>query len=149
MAGHPPVGPEVDRLASEIVDTAYHVHRALGPTLREKHYQRFMVHALRNRGHHVDQEVAYALEFEGLRIERALRIDLVVDRSIIVEVKADLRPHSEHEGQVLSYLTHTGLPLALLVNLRARYFRQGVRRYVNATPGVSSPFAEVSPLLDP
>lgn len=139
VASHLPVSDEVEQLAASVVDAAFQLHRALGPTLREAHYQRFLHHALRRRGHTVERELRFPLEYDGLRIENALRIDLVVDASLIVEIKADYRPYHEHESQVLSYLEHTGLPIALLVNFRAPLFRNGVRRYINAHPGVPSP----------
>lgn len=82
----------------------------------------------------------FPLAYAGLRIEGALRLDMLVDGTLIVEVKADHRPAHEHEAQVLSYLRHTDLPLALLVNFRAPRFKNGVRRYIGRNAGEPSEF---------
>ncbi|MEA3200451.1 MAG: hypothetical protein QOE90_1879 [Thermoplasmata archaeon] len=124
--------PETEGTAARVVDACFRLHKALGPSLRERHYAKFLAHSLRRIGHVVQAETRFPLEYEGLRIEGALRTDLIVDRRVLVEVKANTEPFRYAEAQVLSYLRHTGLPLAFLVNFRSPLFRQGIRRYVNA-----------------
>jgi iron complex transport system substrate-binding protein len=131
----PKLDAGTEAIASKVVDAAWRVHQRLGPCLRESHYQRFLHHGLLRDGLKVAREVRFPLSFEGLRIEGALRLDLLVEECVVVEVKASALPLIHHEAQMLSYLRHTGLPIGFVVNFREPMFRASIRRYANSAPG--------------
>lgn len=119
---------EFNDLARRVLDAAFRVHRALGPGLLESVYVKCFVQALRNDGLHVDQEVWLPLEFEGAVFEKCLRMDLLVENQLIVEVKAVETLHAVHVAQTLTYLRLCNLPLGLLINFHVTRLQHGIRR---------------------
>jgi GxxExxY protein len=125
------VDPQAEAVGRAILDAAFRVHNALGPALKEKHYLRCMAHSLEARGHTVVTDLARDVHFEGIVLAGALEPDLVVDDSVIVELKASLAPIEVHDAQLLSYLMHTGITLGYVLNFRVPHMRDGIRRFVN------------------
>ena len=83
-----PLPPETERIAATIVDSAFKVHRTLGPGLLESIYELCLAHELRHRGPSVETQVSLPITYEGLRIEGGLRLDVVVEKLVIIEIKA-------------------------------------------------------------
>lgn len=81
------------------------------------------------------EEVPIDVVFEGLTLERALRLDLVVENAIILEIKASDIALSVWNSQVVSYLYHTGAPLAYLINFRVGRLKNGIRPFINIARG--------------
>jgi GxxExxY protein len=123
-------GAERDPLTNSILGAAIEVHRHLGPGLLESIYEVCLAWELRARGVDVEQQVAVPVIYKGQRLGMAFRVDLVVERSAIVEVKAVDRLHSLTDAQVLTYLKLSGLKTALILNFNVRLLRDGVRRLV-------------------
>lgn len=114
-----------------IIGAALHIHDRLGPGLLETAYRRILVHELRRCGHTVEEEVWVDLTWAGdLVVPRAYRLDLVVDHTVVVEVKATRGTHPVCVRQMLTYLELTGLPVGLLLNFGERRLRDGIRRFV-------------------
>jgi GxxExxY protein len=122
--------PERDPLTSAIIGAAIEVHRNLGPGLLESIYEACLAWELRERGHSVEQQVAVPVTYKGHPLRFAYRVDLVVERSVIVEVKAVDRLHQLTDAQVLTYLKLAGLKTALVLNFNVALLRDGVRRLV-------------------
>ena len=121
-------GAERDPLTGSIIGAAIEVHRHLGPGLLESAYEACLSWELRARGMAVEEQVAVPLTYKDLQLRFAYRLDLVVERSVIVEVKAVERLHPLIDAQVLTYLKLTGLSRALILNFHVEMLRDGVRR---------------------
>jgi len=117
-------------LARQAVDAGLHVHRALGPGLLESAYEACLAHELERRGLAVRRQVALPLEYKGLRVDTAYRLDLIVDDDVIIEVKAVDSLNRLHEAQLLTYLRLSRCHIGLLMNFNAVLFKQGLRRLI-------------------
>ena len=124
-----PPGDQLDRIGREIVDSAYKVHAALGPGLLESVYQTCLQHELGKRGLAVQQQVAIPIVYEGMRLDGGLRLDLVVEHDVIVELKAVERLLPVNEAQILSYLKLSRKRLGYLINFNVPRIKEGIRRF--------------------
>lgn len=118
-------------LSSKIIGAAIEVHRELGPGLLEGVYERCLVLVLKESGLRVEQQVAVPIHFRGHDLGAQLRLDLIVEGRIIVEVKAVESIHDSHLAQTLTYLKMTGCKLGLVMNFGQRLLKDGVERVVN------------------
>lgn len=125
-----PVTEEVNRVAKHVVDAAYAVHSKLGPGLLESVYEVCLAHELRKRGLTVESQLALPIDYDGIRLEAALRLDVLVERSVVVELKAAEALLPVHTAQVLTYLKLTGHRLGLLINFNVPLIRDGINRIV-------------------
>ena len=116
MTQRPELPPELNSISGVIVDAAFKVHSSLGPGLLESVYETCLLHELRSRGLYVATQVPVPIRYNDLLLDGALRLDLVVEDSVIVELKAVELMHPVCEAQLLSYLKLTGKRLGLLIN---------------------------------
>jgi len=121
----------VERVAAIIVDSAVKVHIALGPGLLESVYQKCYVHELGKRGLSVETEVALPIHYDGESVESGLRIDMLVEGSIVVENKSVEKLHPLHEAQLLTYLRLSGRRIGFLLNWNSVLIKDGIKRMVN------------------
>jgi GxxExxY protein len=119
---------KIDRLAERVIGCAIEVHRTMGPGLLESLYRECLLIELASQEIDVDCERIIAVDYKGRPLRTRLRIDLLVDRSLIVELKAvdSLRP--VHSAQVMTYLRLTGHPAGLLINFNEVTLRAGLKR---------------------
>jgi GxxExxY protein len=122
---------DIEEIATQIVDAAIKVHRALGPGLLESAYQRCLAYELRTRGMIVETEVLLPLKYEGIEIDAGYRIDMWVNRSIVVENKTVESLLPIHQAQLLTYLKLTGSKLGFLLNWNVPVMKSGIKRMVN------------------
>ena len=125
-----PIQPATERVAREVIDAAFRVHSALGPGLLEGVYETCLVHELTQRGLRVMRQVAVPIVYDTLRLEAGLRLDLVVDDCVVVELKAVEALLPVNQAQLLSYLRLTGHRLGLLLNFNVPLIRDGIKRMV-------------------
>ncbi len=118
----------VERTAKAIVDSAFKIHKALGPGLLESVYEACLVRELTLRGHSLQRQLIVPIVYEGLRLESGLRLDLVVDDIVIVEIKAVERDAPVFTAQLLSYLRLANKRLGLLINFNVPVIRNGIKR---------------------
>ena len=118
----------IDALTEVVIGAAMAVHTALGPGLLESIYRDALVIELTARGISVQVEVGVPVFYRGQRVRGDLKIDLLVDGRLIVEIKAVDRLHPIFQAQVLSYLKLTGHPAGLLLNFNATTLRAGLKR---------------------
>lgn len=111
-----------------MVDAAYRVHSALGPGLLESVYEVCLAHEIRQRGLSVDRQVSLPVKYDGIEVDAGLRLDLLVESSIVVEVKAVEELLPVHSAQVLTYLKLTGCRLGFLVNFNVPLIKNGIKR---------------------
>ena len=122
---------DLDRLSKEVIGAAIEVHRVLGPGLLESAYEESLAWELTNRGVKVERQVAIPVRYKELRIEDGYRIDLLVNKELILELKSVDSFQPVHTAQMLTYLKMTDCKLGLLLNFRVDAMRKGIRRVVN------------------
>ncbi len=115
-------------VSPRVIRAAIEVHRALGPGLLESAYARCLEMELTLQGLSYQRQLDVPISYKGATLAARYRLDLVVEGSLVVEVKAVERLLPVHEAQALTYLRLTGLPTALLVNFQVPVLRQGLRR---------------------
>ena len=119
-----------DPIAHAIIGAAIEVHRALGPGLLETAYKSCLAYELLQRGLQVECEVSVPLSFKGVQMECGFRLDLLVERQVIVEVKSIERLLPLHAAQVITYLRLTGARQAFLINFNGITLKEGLRSFL-------------------
>ncbi len=119
-------------LSQQIIGAAIEVHRTLGgPGLLESVYEEALAWELQHQGLQCQRQVIVPLTYKGQRLADPLRLDLLVEKLVIVEVKAVAAYNTIFETQALTYLRLTNLRLALVINFGEKYVKDGVHRVVN------------------
>lgn len=122
---------DINIISGQIVDAAMQVHTRLGPGLLESIYERVLAYELEKRGLKVDRQVAIPLRYDNLSFEEGFRADLIVDETVLVELKSVEVLAPVHGKQVLTYLKLTNLRLGLLINFGAAMLKDGIKRIAN------------------
>ncbi len=120
-----------EEISAIVVDAAYHLHRDLGPGLLESVYEAVLARMLEKRVLRVERQKTVAFTFEDMVFNEGLRVDLLVEGTLVVELKSVESFAPVHAKQVLTYLRLLNLPLGLLINFGAATFKEGVKRVVN------------------
>lgn len=120
-----------NEIAKIIVDTAFRIHRDLGPGLFETVYERIMEVELTRRGLNVSRQKPIPIVYAGVHFEAGFRCDLLVEGKVIVEVKSTEVLHPVHRKQVLTYLRFANKRLGLLINFNVGLIKDGIVRLVN------------------
>jgi iron complex transport system substrate-binding protein len=123
--------PSLEELASIAVDCGFHIHKDLGPGLLESVYEAVLAEALSQRGLGVARQQSVPISFRGITLPEAFRADIVIENSLVIEVKSVERNAPVHAKQLLTYLRLMKQPLGLLMNFGCETFRDGVKRVVN------------------
>ncbi|MDY6979090.1 MAG: GxxExxY protein [Pseudomonadota bacterium] len=124
------VSPEVDKVAKDVVDSAFCVHKALGPGLLESVYEACMLYELQKRGMRVERQKSLPVVYDELKIDAGLRLDLLVENEVVVELKAVEAILPVHDSQILSYLKLADKRLGLLINFNVPVIKDGIRRKI-------------------
>ena len=124
-----PLSPELDQLVYDVIGVGMRVHSSLGPGLLESTYTEAFVVELARQGIAYEREVSVQIEYEGRPIKRG-RLDLVIEKQVIVELKTVSQLHSIHSSQMLTYLRATGYPVGIILNCHEQHLRDGIRRHV-------------------
>ncbi len=119
-----------EAVATKIVDAAYAVHKALGPGLLEKIYEVCFCHELTKRGLSYEKQVDIPIEYDGLKFDEGLRLDVLVEGMIICEIKAVDKANPVWEAQLLSYLKLTGKRIGFLINFNVSVVKNGIKRII-------------------
>ena len=122
---------EIDEISSAVVGEAIRIHRELGPGLLESVYEKALKAGLSRRGLHVESQVPVPIKYDGMVIDAAFRLDLLVEGCLVVEVKAVEELTRLHARQVLTYLRLMEQPVGLLLNFSSLTMKEGIRRLVN------------------
>lgn len=112
-------------LGKQIVDIAFHIHKALGPGLLEKVYERCFCYELSKRGIPFTTQRKVPVVYDGLQFEEALRLDILIDNLVIVELKAQENFHPVWEAQLLSYLRLSNKSLGYIINFTVPLIKTG------------------------
>ena len=122
---------EVNRITSVIIDCSIRIHRTVGPGILEKAYFGCVCYELVSAGLKIQSQKEIPLLYRGVQIDCACRADLIVEETLIVEVKAIDALAPIHSRQLLTYLRLAHCPVGLLLNFGAPTMRQGIKRVVN------------------
>ena len=118
-------------VSGKVIEAAIAVHDFLGPGVLESTYEACLLHELRKRGVDARAQVELPVLYRGQEIDVGYRLDLLVENSLVVEVKAVAKLAAIHEAQLLSYLRLSGHKVGLLINFNVAHLRDGIRRMLN------------------
>lgn len=121
---------DLESLARVVVDAIFKFHSQTGPGLLESVYEACLEHELRKRGVPVERQVAVPIVYDGQPLDVGFRIDLLVDRRIIVELKSVEKVIPLYNAQLMTYLKLSGLRLGFLVNFNVPLIKDGIKRVV-------------------
>ena len=122
---------ELNKITEKIINGAISVHRELGPGLLESAYGACLVYELASQNLKIERQKTLPLRYRGIQLDCGYRLDLLVEESIIVEIKAIEKLEPIHEAQLLSYLKLSKCPVGLLINFNVKVLKDGIRRLVN------------------
>ncbi|MEO9930576.1 GxxExxY protein [Rhodopirellula bahusiensis] len=121
---------EFDKLSHRVIGCAIEVHRELGPGLLESAYEQCLAHELRRNSIPFQLQHPQPVRYKDVTLDCGYRIDLLVEGSIILELKSVEKLKGIHEAQLLTYMKLAGIPTGLLINFNVTRLKDGLRRFV-------------------
>ena len=121
----------IEEIATEIVDSCFKVHKALGPGLLESAYETCLEYELQKRGFLVGRQIPQPVIYEEIAIDAGYRIDLLVNDMVIIELKAVEQLAPIHTAQLITYLKLSKKNLGFLVNFHTPLIKHGIKRIAN------------------
>ena len=121
---------ELNQVTEGIIGAAIEVHRALGPGLLESAYESCLAYEIAQKGLKVEQQKPLPVVYKEVSLDAGYRLDLVIEKSVIVELKAVDTLTPLHKAQLMSYLKLSGLKLGLLINFNVLLLRNGIQRVI-------------------
>lgn len=125
-----PLSNKEEELAKKVVDSAYTIHKELGPGLLEKVYEVCFCHELSKRGIEFKRQIPVPIIYDGVEFNEGLRLDVLIEDTIICELKAIDKINPVWEAQILSHLKLTNKRLGFLINFNVTLIKKGIKRYV-------------------
>lgn len=125
-----PLPEREEMIGRMVVNSAYKVHKELGPGLLEKVYEICLSHELTRSGLFVKRQVDIPIQYDGIKFDEGLRLDLLIDDTVICEIKAVDQVNAVWDAQILSHLKLTGLRLGYLINFNVPLIKQGIKRFI-------------------
>ena len=122
---------ELERLAREVIDCGFRLHSDLGPGLLESVYELLLFEVVRERGILCRRQVPVPINYKGVVVDNAFKIDLLVGAQLVVELKSTEQHAPVHAKQLTTYLRLMDLPLGIFMNFGLPTFKAGVRRIAN------------------
>ena len=127
---YPPISANEERIGKIVLDASFKVHSALGPGLLESVYEACLAYEIRQSGLLVETQVAIPVVYEDVRVDAGLRLDILVEKCVIVEIKAVEKTTPLHEAQLLTYLKIGGFRLGFLINFNVLHLKDGIKHLV-------------------
>ena len=125
-----PVPEELDIIGKKVVDSAFTVHKTLGPGLLEKVYEICFCHELGKRGLPYQRQQDIPITYDGIIFEEGLRLDVLVDGKVICELKAVDEMNSVWKAQIISHLKLTDKHIGFLINFNVPIIKKGIKRFI-------------------
>ena len=122
---------KIEQIAKIIVNSAFKVHKELGPGLLEKVYEACLVYEITKAGFEVKRQVEVPIMYDGVTLKEYLRLDIIVENSIIIEVKAVDIVNPVWNAQIISHLKLTNNELGFLINFNVPLIKNGIKRFIN------------------
>lgn len=120
---------ELNEITKIIIGCAIEVHRNLGPGLLESAYEECLAHELTNKGLNIQRQQPTPVVYKDIKLECGYRIDILVENSVIIELKAVDSINPVHEAQILTYMKFAHKSIGLLINFNVTVLRNGIKRY--------------------
>jgi GxxExxY protein len=120
-----------NELSNKIIGIAINVHNALGPGLLESAYKECLCYRLKQEGYFVEKEKSMPLIYEEVKLECGYRIDILVERKVVIEIKSVDSLNEVHFAQTLTYMKLGAYKLGLLINFNVSFLKDGIRRIAN------------------
>ena len=124
----------LDSITGTIINCAIEIHRALGPGLLESTYEACLAFELIEQGLKIERQKPLPVVYRGVKLDCGYRLDILVEESVIVEIKVVDHPAPIHKAQLLSYLRLSGCKVGLLINFNVKILKSGIVRMVNNFP---------------
>ena len=121
----------INGLTEKIIGAAIVVHKTLGPGLLESAYQECLAHELSLANIFFERQLALPVNYKSLQLDCGYRLDFLVEKTVILELKAVESLQPIHEAQLLTYLKLGGWPIGLLINFNVPVLKKGIKRMVN------------------
>ena len=125
-----PIAPEIEKIGKAVLDAAFKVHTTLGPGLLESVYETTMAYEVRKSGLNVATQVSLPIIYDGQQLESGLRLDMLVERCVIVELKSVETINPVYEAQIMTYLRLSAVRLGFLINFNVKHLKDGIKRFV-------------------
>lgn len=125
-----PLSEQEEIIGKAVVQTAFEIHKELGPGLLEKVYEVCFCHLLKKKGFNVQRQVNIPISFDGMKFDEGLRIDVIIDDLVICELKSLENVNPVWEAQLLSYLKLTSRRLGFLINFNVPVIKDGIKRKI-------------------
>ena len=119
-----------DELSNQVIGCALEVHRNLGPGLLESTYEQCLAHELKIANILFKLQHPLPVEYKNIKLDCGYRIDVLIDDSIIVELKSVDKILPIHQAQLLTYMKLAGISIGLLINFNVKYLKDGIKRMV-------------------
>lgn len=120
---------EINQITEKIIGCAIEVHRHLGPGLLESAYEECLVYELRNAGLKAERQVAVPVVYKDIKLECGYRIDILVENTVVIELKTVDGFAPVHEAQILTYMKFASKSIGLLINFNVALLKDGIKRY--------------------
>ena len=121
---------DLNQISGKVIGAAIEVHKQLGPGLLESSYETCLVYELELGGLQIERQKTLPIVYKDLLLEQGYRIDLIVEKAIVVEIKAVEALLPVHQAQILTYLRLSNLHLGLLINFNVPKLKEGIRRFI-------------------
>jgi GxxExxY protein len=125
-----PVAPDVEKVGKAVLDSAFKVHTALGPGLLESVDEAATAYEIRKSGLIPEIQVELPILYDGQKLASGLRLDMLVEKCVIVEIKSVETMYPVYEAQIMTYLRLSGVRLGFLINFNVKRLKDGIKRFV-------------------
>lgn len=136
-----------NEISGAVVDAAMKVHSALGPGLLESVYEVCLAHELNKRGFRTVSQLPLPVNYDGEKIDLGFRVDILVENTVVIEIKAVDAITPVHQAQLITFLKLSGKYVGLLINFNVVHLRDGIRRMVQGEPPSVSSVSSVVKLV--
>ena len=120
---------EINQITEKVIGCAIEVHRRLGPGLLESAYEECLAYELESAGLSIERQVPVPVVYKEIKLEYGYRIDILVERTVVIELKAIEAFAPVHEAQILTYMKFANKTFGLLINFNVTLLKEGIKRY--------------------
>jgi GxxExxY protein len=120
---------ELNEITQKIIGCAIDVHKSLGPGLLESAYEECLAYELTNKGLNIKRQLPTPVIYKEIKLECGYRIDILVENSVVIELKVVDSINPVHEAQILTYMKFSNKSIGLLINFNVTVLKNGIRRY--------------------
>lgn len=125
-----PIPPDVEIVGKAVLDAAFKVHTALGPGLLESVYETTVAHEIRKGGLLLETQVSVPIIYDDIELKSGLRLDMLVEKCVIVELKSVEKMNPVYEAQLMTYLRLSKIRLGFLINFNVAHLKDSIKRMV-------------------